>query len=96
MHAESSSHTRIKTQSPALGAWSLSHWSTREVPTCSFKWVHPAPLGMTLHGSCLGTLSHPSFSINTVHIYSEVVFSACSLIKVWGAQRQSNGLAMRF
>ena len=22
----------IKTRSPALGAWSLSHWTTREVP----------------------------------------------------------------
>ena len=53
MRAESDSHTRIKAQSPALGAWNLSHWSTREVPTCSFKWAHPAPLGMILHGSCL-------------------------------------------
>ena len=31
----SSSLTRDQTQAPALGAWGLSHWSTREVPATS-------------------------------------------------------------
>ena len=33
---ESSSLTRDQTRPPALGAWSLSHWTTREVPLRSF------------------------------------------------------------
>ena len=34
MHAGSSSPTRDGIQAPALGAWSLTHWTTREVPKC--------------------------------------------------------------
>ena len=37
MHAGSSSPTGDQTQPPALGAWSLTHWATREVPGKSFK-----------------------------------------------------------
>ena len=33
-HVGSSSLTRHQTHAPALGAWSLSHWTTREVPKC--------------------------------------------------------------
>ena len=32
MHAGCSSPTRDQTGPPALGAWSLAHWTTREVP----------------------------------------------------------------
>ena len=32
-HVGSSSLTRGQTRAPALGAWSLSLWTTREVPT---------------------------------------------------------------
>ena len=33
LHVESSVLTRDQTQAPALGAWILSHWTTREVLT---------------------------------------------------------------
>ena len=36
MHAGSSSLTRDRTQTPALGAWSPTHWTTWEVPTIYF------------------------------------------------------------
>ena len=36
MHAGSSSLTRDQTQAPALGVWSLTHWTTREVPELHF------------------------------------------------------------
>ena len=42
MHVGSSSPTRNRTQPPSLGAWSLTHWTTREVPIDGFlegnKW----------------------------------------------------------
>ena len=36
-HVGSSSPTGIEPRPPALGAWSLSHWTTREVPEDLFK-----------------------------------------------------------
>ena len=35
-HVGSSSLTRDRTQAPCIGAQSLNHWTTREVPLCSF------------------------------------------------------------
>ena len=44
-HISSSSLTRNQTQAPALGAKSLSHWTTREVPLffsfCSHLYLFP-------------------------------------------------------
>ena len=34
LHVGSSSLTRGQAQAPALGAQSLSHWTTREAPVC--------------------------------------------------------------
>ena len=33
-HVGSTSMTRAQTRPSALGAWSLSHWTTRELPIC--------------------------------------------------------------
>ena len=41
-HVGSSSLTRDRTWAPALGAWSLSHWTTRQVPVSAFF----APVGI--------------------------------------------------
>ena len=43
----SSSLTRDQTQTPALGTWSLSQWTTREVPHCWF-WILSLSLINTL------------------------------------------------
>ena len=40
-HVGSSSLTRAGTLAPALGAWSVSHWMTREVPASSFIYTFP-------------------------------------------------------
>ena len=34
--------TRIESGPPALGAWSLSHWTIREIPSSSLTTLHPA------------------------------------------------------
>ena len=39
-HMGSSSLTRNQTGPPALGAWSLSHWTTREVPSLGLSYGH--------------------------------------------------------
>ena len=44
----SSSLTRDRTWSPCMGAWTLSHWTTREVPQISFD------LCSYLSGICFG------------------------------------------
>ena len=36
-HMGSSSLIRDQTLDPALGAWSLSHWTVREIPHCGFN-----------------------------------------------------------
>ena len=41
MHVGSSSLTRIEPGPPALGARTLRHWTTREVPCCLFDDGHP-------------------------------------------------------
>ena len=37
----------IEPRPPALGAWSLSHWTTREVPGCNAWYFLPSPPGCT-------------------------------------------------
>ena len=43
-HVESTSLTREQTWAPALGAWNLSHWTTREVPAYLFISVWMVPI----------------------------------------------------
>ena len=62
----------IEPGSPALGAQSLSHWTTREVPPPSLKWDHITKCSLDLlkrfsEFVCV-TIIHVSITYEAIHI----------------------------
>ena len=43
-----SSQSGIEPVPPALGAWSLNHWTTREVPSHTFFFTYVSPVGLLI------------------------------------------------
>ena len=52
----------IKHTSPALAAWSLNHWTTREVPKCKFDLSNAPVASWQLSGSSPNACHGPTMS----------------------------------
>ena len=59
-HVGSSSLIRNESWAPALGAWSLIRWTTREVPVDVFR---PFSMKTALIGACPSSRQHPVWSL---------------------------------